>query len=567
MIGLSETYQIDTPPDLQAGREIVVCVLAWFRIQGHHPETLKPWRLAITEAMNNAIVHGCRHQPTARVSITARIDPTGSEVEIRDPGRYVPEPNADQLDDDLLAEHGRGGFLIARGTDHFSHRNDDTGHTLTLRWNLVPAVRTNVGSVANADGALDQLAVHLGDAYETVTAYAEFAGLLATTNDFPTLLAKVRERLARTVQHARFVFRQREGERLVLSGTADGFPPTIAIQEGGLEAAVATTRPCLAVSSPGEISAGDPLHSAEGPVVVVSVSCPRRRRGTLALVRDARAPAFTAGQIAFVHAVGDFLGTALATAESWGQRAEQLKLEQELQLAAQIQQSLLPQTPPRLAAWSVAGGCRPSRAMGGDYFDWIERRDGSALVLIADVMGKGMPAALVATMLRSTWRTLATGTCSPARLLTELNAHLVRDLAILEVFITAVLVELPSEGGCALYANAGHCPLLHRSRPGMPVTSHAVGGPPLGIDAAISYADTEICVAPGDILVAMTDGCYEFDRAIGAAEGLAWLEREIRGAPVHAPAHLVDTVLNKLHDRTVGELPDDCTFVAIHHSS
>jgi anti-sigma regulatory factor (Ser/Thr protein kinase) len=564
MISLRETYTLEVPADLNSSREAISCALAWLRLQGHAPATLKRWRLPLTEAASNAIVHGCAGHPEARITVSVRVNGDGTEVSVRDPGHFSPPPEADRLQEDLLAEHGRGGFLIAQTTDSFEHHNDALGHTLVLRWNQPPAAPANVTSTLAAEGALDQLALQLGDAYETVTAYAEFAGLLATTSDFGELLIQVRRRLAQAVEHESFVLRLCDGDTLGLGAPAAGFPPAIPRAAPSLEAQVASTRACVALPSAAAIPPGDPLGAASGPVVIVAVGCPRKPRGVLTLVRAANAPAFSAGQIAFTQAVADFLGTAQSLAESWGQRAEQVRLEQEIQLAAQIQQQLLPQDSPSLAGWSLAGGCRTSHAMGGDYFDWIVRDDGSCLVLVADVMGKGMPAAMVATILRSTWRALAGRTEGPGQLLTDLNGQLSRDLGTLEVFITAVLVQFSPDRGRVTYANAGHCALLQRSPSDRAFLAHAVGGPPLGIDPGTRFEETEITVARGDSLFALTDGCYEFDRRRGSTEGLRLLEGELRAASDRDAADVVAPVLRRLQELASGELPDDCTLVALH---
>lgn len=565
MSPLRESYTLEAPADLHAGREAVSCALAWLRVQGHTAALLKQWKLPVTEAVTNAILHGCQGRDEARIAISARVSHTGTEVAVRDPGHYVPAPDAARLHDDPLAEHGRGGFLIAQGTDSFEHRNDASGHTLILRWLTPPVTRTTVAGAAEAEKTISQLLTQLGDAYETTTAYAEFASLLATTNNFEELLARVHRRLAETVEHAVCVLRFFQGEDLVLSLAAPGFPAAIAAGDLGVESSVASTRACVALPNTSELSPRDPLKNAGGPVVVVAVSCPKKRRGTLALVRPDGAAPFTAGQIAFVQAAADFLGTAQSVSEFWGQRAAQVRLEQELQLASKIQQQLLPQTSPGLAGWEITGGCRPSHAMGGDYFDWIVRPDGSCFVLIADVMGKGMPAAMVATILRSTWRALAAQSAGAGELLTALNTQLAPDLSNLEVFITAVLVHLTPHDGRATYANAGHCALLQDRTSRQDFHHHAAGGLPLGIASATQYTATALVVQRGESLFACTDGCYELDHREGAAAGLQRLEAELRAATVSPRTNVVATVLDRLHAHAAGEPPDDCTLVAMRY--
>jgi len=562
-----ETYLIDLPGELAGSREAIAAVLAWLELQGHAPATTKRWRLPITEAVTNAIVHGCRGHAAAGITIAVRVGSEHTEVRITDPGCYHPAPDAADLGDDPLAEHGRGGFLIAQGSDRFEHLNDERGHTLALHWDQPPRLRTSLVASAGTERALDDLAGQLGEAYEAVTAYAEFAALLATTSDFSEVLSQVQRKLAQAVEHETFLLRFFRDEALVLTEPAPGFPTSIPSSSAACEVRVGTARTCAAFATAAEIPAGDPLGAAAGPVVIVAVGCPKKCRGTLALVRKAGAAAFSAGQIAFAQSAAAFLGTAQSLAESRREREEQVRLEQELQLAARIQHQLFPQSAPAIAGWTVTGACQTSLAMGGDYFDWIVRDDGTCLVLVADVMGKGMPAAMVATMLRSTWRTLAERSRCPGALLTELNHQLARDLATLEVFITAVLVQLSPGSGRARYANAGHCALLQSHASDAECIPHDHGGPPLGIDPRARFDAAEISLTRGQTLFAFTDGCYETDHRVGASLGLEQLERDFREVGQSAAADAVPAVLRRLQERTTGDLPDDCTLVAMRFLS
>lgn len=567
MIHLNDNYALELPADLESGRAGVCGVLAWLRFRGHQPETLQRWRLPVTEAVNNAIIHGCHGRSPARVIVSARLHGTGTEVRVSDPGHYEPPPGSGEFNPDLLGEHGRGAFLIAQYTDRIEHRNGPDGHTVVLGWSTLPVVSKFPLTCPGADDALDQMAQQLGGAYETLTAYAEFAGLLATTTDFPELLAQVQQRLALSVPHKHFLLRFASGDSLVLYSPSAPFPVAIAHTPPGLEAGVAAKRNCVALASPAEIPLSDPLGLAEGPLVIVAVGSGEKNCGTLTVVRAADAPAFTAGEIVFTQAVANFLSSAHRLAEHWAQRSEQAKLEQEFQIAGQIQGRLLPQAAPTIAGWNVTGGCRPSRAVGGDYYDWIVRPNGSCLIVVADVMGKGMPAAMVATMLRSTWRTLAAQIDGPGRLLTELNTQLGPDLAALNVFITAVLIQLAPHGSRVAYANAGHCALLQRPARENVLRYHDTGGIPLGIDATAVYSETSFPSERGDSLFAFTDGCYEIDRQIGVSAGLAALTAELHDAADKFPDSVVPRILNRLQEKAGGSLPDDCTLVALHHHS
>ena len=94
---LRETCLLEIPADLGCGSEAVLEVLAWFRIQGYGAEVVSPWRLPISEAVTNAIRHGCRGRAGASVRISAGVRTDGAEVGVHDPGHYEPGPEAARL--------------------------------------------------------------------------------------------------------------------------------------------------------------------------------------------------------------------------------------------------------------------------------------------------------------------------------------------------------------------------------------------------------------------------------------------------------------------------------------
>lgn len=562
-----ESYSLSCPADLAASRPTIASILAFLRLRGIDEATLGRWRLPLTEAVNNAILHGCKGEPDATVTLTAHLADGTVTIAVRDPGHYLPPVGAADLSDDLLVESGRGSFLIAQGTDEYRHHNDEAGHTLELRWRIAPAAGHSLVEAVRTERALDDLAAQLGDAYETITTFADLAGALARCRDFAALTQLARERIAAAIPHEHLLLRVLRDDTLTLAEPSGPWPVDVLRTGTSAEARVFTEGATLAYALGDALPASDPLRAAPGPLAIVPLGGPQSRRGTLALLRPAGAPAFTAGQLSLLQAVADVLGTAQVLHQLWAEQAGRVRLEQEMELAAQIQRSLLPQTQLNLPRWTVAGACRPSRAVGGDCYDWIVCPDGSALVMQADVMGKGLPAALIATMLRSSWRALASTHRDPGQLLAALNAQLCGDLASVEVFITMAVVALSADGRSLNWASAGHPrPFICRAGP-TPLPGMEFAGPPLGVLASAIYPTARLESQPGDRVFLYTDGCYELGATPDAIAGEAELRRLLASASTTAADSMTvhESALADVMRRTGGDLRDDCTLLCLYH--
>ncbi len=141
-----------------------------------------------------------------------------------------------------------------------------------------------------------------------------------------------------------------------------------------------------------------------------------RQLGVCVIARRTYDAFFTAGQIALARTTAEFLGIACANAELQAQRLAQLRVERELEIAAQIQQSLVPKEFPVRPDWRIHGLCVNAQEAGGDFFD-VPEVPGGVLLVIADVMGKGVSAALLAVVLRTAVRAHAPLAANPGELL------------------------------------------------------------------------------------------------------------------------------------------------------
>jgi serine phosphatase RsbU (regulator of sigma subunit) len=209
------------------------------------------------------------------------------------------------------------------------------------------------------------------------------------------------------------------------------------------------------------------------------------------------------------------------------QRQVQQRRERELEIAAEIQQSLLPKSFPETGRFRVFGRSQTAHEVGGDYFDVLPIGDKSVLLAIADVMGKGMPAALLATLLRTSIRAHSDLAEDPGRLLTIINRQLGADLNNLGMFITAQLAFFSNETDELVFASAGHCPLLKFSPGAACAIQSSGGGVPLGVLDEVEYESMREPIAPGDRFIFLTDGIYEAQSAAGEILGLDPLSQKI----------------------------------------
>ncbi|GAB4493069.1 MAG: hypothetical protein Fur0016_20970 [Anaerolineales bacterium] len=185
------------------------------------------------------------------------------------------------------------------------------------------------------------------------------------------------------------------------------------------------------------------------------------------------------------------------------------RLETEVQLARQIQQTFIPKTLPHLPHWDLAARWRTARQVGGDFYDVFELPNGKLGLFIADVADKGVPAAMFMALTRTLVRAAILQTESPAEALRQVNDLLYPD-AEQGMFVTAVYGVLDSQTGQFTYANAGHNPpLWMKSTPSPHIERLTRTGMALGVDTGVEMGQSTIDLTPGDVLLFYTDGITE----------------------------------------------------------
>jgi sigma-B regulation protein RsbU (phosphoserine phosphatase) len=246
------------------------------------------------------------------------------------------------------------------------------------------------------------------------------------------------------------------------------------------------------------------------------------------------------------------------------QRLEQEKnrLERELNLAREIQMNLVPSGSLRSGEWEIHGRVVPARQVGGDAFDYFPLGEGRMGIAIADVSGKGVPAALLMSNVQASLRAFCNGRMAIPEALQQVNRSVARN-ATAGKFITLFYAELDAANRRILFVNAGHNPPYLRRASGE-VEPLEAGGMPLGIFEDAQFELGETAFQPGDSLLLYSDGIPE---AFDANEDFFGDERllEIWKREGHrGPAEFGELLLAEvLQFRGTASQSDDMTVVVL----
>lgn len=250
--------------------------------------------------------------------------------------------------------------------------------------------------------------------------------------------------------------------------------------------------------------------------------------------------------------------------EQQAEAKERERINQELQVAALIQQTLLPKELPSIPGWQVDAFYRPARAVGGDFYDFIELGGGRLGVIIGDVTDKGVPAALVMATSRSMLRAAAQRHDSPSEVLADVNRGLVPEIPP-AMFVTCLYAIIDTEVGEVVFANAGHNLPYVRNDNG--VQELRATGMPLGLMPDMDYEEKTYRLMDGDVMVLTSDGITEAHNPDGEMYGFSRLIGRV--ATKVTDGDLVAALVGDLEKWTGpdAEQEDDITLVVVRRTA
>jgi phosphoserine phosphatase RsbU/P len=299
-------------------------------------------------------------------------------------------------------------------------------------------------------------------------------------------------------------------------------------------------------------------------ILCVPLKFQNRILGTLYVDNRIQAGIFTQADLELLSSIASSAAIAIENARLYRLAVEKGRLEQELEMARQLQVSLLPAETPQASGWEFATCWLPARQVAGDYYDFIPGRNGNLGILVADVSDKGMPAALFMALTRSIMRASMDHTSVPMDGMRRANRLICAD-STSGMFVTLFYAMLNHEKDQVTYCNAGHNPaLLYKAGDQKRLIQLSRTGMALGVSMEGEYEQHTIQFSPGDCLVLYTDGVTDSMDADGNPFEMANLERAVLRYG-GAPAKEIVAVLEREIEAHSGssERFDDITIVVL----
>ena len=304
-----------------------------------------------------------------------------------------------------------------------------------------------------------------------------------------------------------------------------------------------------------------------GSAMLCTLVYGKQKLGLLVVAQREGADPFPEAAFTIFKGICEQSAFALYNGLIFSEAAEKKRLDEDLQVAREIQRILLPSAAPDVKGYQISGVNIPARQVSGDYYDYIDVDPGHCGVAVADVSGKGVPASLIMAMCRSVLRSKADGQRSPAAVLQQVNALLFPDIKE-DMFISMAYALLDKESSTITLCRAGHdAPLLYSARE-KTVTKINPPGMALGIDSGGVFnrvtADFSLTLERDDCLILYTDGVTEALDREGEEFGMDNVVRSILASASQGAAGILTKLTDDLHD-FVGNHPqqDDITLIVI----
>ncbi|HOX36356.1 MAG TPA: SpoIIE family protein phosphatase [Candidatus Brocadiia bacterium] len=284
--------------------------------------------------------------------------------------------------------------------------------------------------------------------------------------------------------------------------------------------------------------------------------------GVIALARSESGD-FTSGELKLAASIAAQAGICLRNCRLLKAEQDNQRVQNELEIASAIQKGLFPAAPLRYAGADIAGRCVPAHRVGGDYFDYFPIRHRRIAMVVADVAGHSLGAALMAGAFRSSLRSEAMLGRSVRDLMREMNRLLYDDLVRSELLVAFTYAEYDARTRTLVLGNAGHTPpVVCRNRKATELID--VEGTVLGVDRDASYEQREVRIEPGSALFIYTDGITEAadcdNNLFGVARLLSALETARSGSAEEMVRRVMDATAS-FSDRA--EQSDDKTVLAM----
>ncbi len=271
---------------------------------------------------------------------------------------------------------------------------------------------------------------------------------------------------------------------------------------------------------------------------------------------------FSTEDMTLLSVLSNQIAIAMENARLYNETIEKQRIEEDLQLAREIQRNLLPRFRPQGKRFELAGFNLPSREVGGDYYDFIPLADDRIGIVIGDISGKGIPAAILMSNLQATFRISALHAKSTSEAMALVNNQIIQTTSV-EKFATLFYGVFDAKTRTLEYTNAGHnFPILWR--PNRECSQLKEGGLVIGVLKDVPYQSVKIQILPGELIVFYTDGVTEARSKNEEEYGEARLIDTISRCSERPAEAILETILDSVTVFTDGDLEsDDLTLVVM----
>ncbi len=295
-------------------------------------------------------------------------------------------------------------------------------------------------------------------------------------------------------------------------------------------------------------------------MMTVPLKVGERITGVAQVINRLDGGVFDADDLELFIALCSLAAIAIENAKMHQSLMEKQRLVRDMEFARTVQESFLPQQAPEIMNYRFSAHYTPAQEVGGDFYDFIHLGSQRTGIVIGDVSGKGVPAALYMAKLGSDLKTLAFTEKDPATALQKLN-DLLAERSRRGMFATILYLELDSGNGTMTLSNAGHLPPLVKKKDGTVNKISGAGGAPLGILRGMQFGEEKMAIHPGDTVILYTDGIIEALNTRDELYGYRRFEELIRKSP-SAPDALKTAIIDDVNRFTgLCQQHDDMTLV------
>lgn len=467
------------------------------------------WKLCFTELINNAIIHGVGQDATQQIKIKWSLFSGEVVLVIDQPGKGPIQPinRSRELPENLEQESGRGMFLVLNFVDKLEEWRGENVYRLVVRKQCPMTIEPPSSEMAS-------ILSELSASYEGLAAFYKLSESLVKADSLSHFLdTSLKDlRISASLDYLRilpkpglpaFVSHQLKSVHDVMQ-SGELTQPLRGLAEQHIEIVWEKNEQRVALGA----NVRDFQEFSSG--CFLPIMSEEHFFGHLVAGRKDVENPIASSQVNNLRTIADIYGVSIANFISSTIRREAEKDLREFEIAAEIQQHLLPVRQPKHAMQrSVRVFQRVAQNVAGDFAEYCQDRLGNHYLTIIDVMGKGVSAALLGIIYRTAFNLQMDDPKPLPAMLKRIARILHHMLGDLTMFITVTVLRWHDDSNVIEQVNAGHCPTIKIS-PAGDIQEIEPSGPPIGLLSNFDYACDQITMSPGDRIILVSDGCYEW---------------------------------------------------------